>query len=88
MKTKLSRFDLEEIIGEAIQIRHQNWAGCVDWIIARMACKLHCSEESIVDNEKLITVAHCLGDVAKAFDEVAKELYLPEVTPVGEVGEV
>ena len=34
---KLSRYDLERILGEAIQLHFNSWDGCGSWIQERMA---------------------------------------------------
>ena len=81
MKTKLSRYDLERITSEAIQLYFPNSDAVNSWIISRMAATLRCEEFDIVGDIALKSVAKELTELVDWFDSIARVIYLPETTP-------
>ena len=70
---KLSRYDLERIFGEAIQLHFNSWDGCAAWIVERMAMVKRCSEDDLSYREHKI--ADELMDLVREFDNVSKSVY-------------
>lgn len=78
-KTELSRYDLERIVGEAIQLHFDSPFSCRSWIAERMADKLRIP--TIEGDARYRTVATELANVTDHFRKVAETIYLDITTP-------
>lgn len=81
MKTKLSRYDLERITSEAIQLYFPNSSAVNSWIQQSMADRLRCDSNDIAVDSNLVRVAKNLTELVDRFDAIAQLIYLPETTP-------
>ena len=70
---KLSRYDLERIFGEAIQLHFNSWDGCAAWIGERMAMTKRCSEDDLSFRE--LKIADELMELVRDFSNVSKSVY-------------
>lgn len=78
-KTALSRYDLDWIVGEAIQLHFHSQSDCRAWIAERMADNLRIP--TIEESAQLCEVADGLASVTDHWREVAEKIYLDMVTP-------
>ena len=75
---KLSRYDLERIFGEAIQLHFNSWDGCRSWMRERMAMVKRCSDSDLSKSEN--AVADELVELVRDFSNVSQQIYDPDFT--------
>ena len=75
---KLSRYDLERILGEAIQLHFNSWDGCGSWIQERMAMVKRCSTDDLSVAECIM--ADKLLALVREFNFASKQIYDPDFT--------
>ena len=75
---QLSRYDLERICGDAIQLHFDTWDGCEAYISERMSEKRGIHKSELTDTE--LEVAAGIRLAVEKFNHAAKMLYDPKYT--------